>query len=130
MQAPVNHIIGLTSIVRERQLPISGTVIARVGQKVSSGDVVAETNLAREHVLLDVARALRVSPTVADSLVKFKLHDRIAASAEIAVGKGLFPRSVRAPREGRVVAVGGGQVLMEVGETKMELRASCITATT
>lgn len=123
MQAPVNHIIGLTSIVRERQLPISGTVIARVGQKVSSGDVVAETNLAREHVLLDVARALRVSPTVADSLVKFKLHDRIAASAEIAVGKGLFPRSVRAPREGRVVAVGGGQVLMEVGETKMELRA-------
>ena len=123
MQAPVNHIIGLTSIVRERQLPISGTVIARVGQKVSSGDVVAETNLAREHVLLDVARALRVSPTVADSLVKFKLHDRIAASAEIAFGKGLFPRSVRAPREGRVVAVGGGQVLMEVGETKMELRA-------
>ncbi len=123
MQAPVNHIIGLTSIVRERQLPISGTVIARVGQKVSSGDVVAETNLASEHVLLDVARALRVSPTVADSLVKFKLHDRIAASAEIAVGKGLFPRSVRAPREGRVVAVGGGQVLMEVGETKMELRA-------
>ncbi len=123
MQAPVNHIVGLTSIVRERKLPIAGTVLARVGQKVSSGDVIAEANWAREHVLLDVARTLRVSPTVADSLIKCKLDDRIAASAEIAVGKGFFPRSVRAPREGRVVAVGGGQVLMEVGETKMELRA-------
>ena len=53
---------------------------------------------------------------------KCKVDDRIAVH-RIAVGEGLFPRSVRAPREGRVVAVGGGQVLMEVGESKIELRA-------
>jgi len=123
MQAPVNHIVGLTSIVRERQLPIAGTVLVRANQKVNPGDVIAEANWAREHVLLDVARILRVSATVADSLIKCKLDDRVAAGVEIAVGKGLFPRSVRAPRDGRVVAVGGGQVLMEVGETKIELRA-------
>ena len=123
MQAPVNHVVGLTSIVRERQLPVAGTVLARVNQKVTSGDIVAEANWAREHVLLDVARTLRVSPAVADTLIRCKLDDRLAASTEIAVGKGLFPRSVKTPREGRVVAVGGGQVLMEVGETKMELRA-------
>lgn len=123
MQAPVNHIIGLTSIVRERLLPVSGTVLARLNQKVSPVDVIAETNWAREHVLLDVARTLHVHPNVADRLVKCKVDDRLAASAEIAVGKGLFPRSIRAPREGRVVAVGGGQVLMEVGETKIELKA-------
>jgi hypothetical protein len=51
------------------------------------------------------------------------LDDRIAAGTEIAAGKGLFPRTVVAPREGRVVAVGGGQVLLEVGETKIELKA-------
>ena len=123
MQAPVNHIIGLTSIVRERLLPVSGTVLVRLNQKVSPNDVIAETNWAREHVLLDVAGALRVNPNVADRLVKYKVDDRVVASAEVAVGKGLFPRSVRAPREGRVVAVGGGQVLLEVGETKVELRA-------
>jgi len=123
MQAPVNHIIGLTSIVRERLLPVSGNVLARVGQKVTPMDVIAETRWAREHVLLDVARLLRVSPNAADRLVKCKVDDRLAASTEIAVGKGLFPRSVRTPRDGRVVAVGGGQVLMEVGEAKLELRA-------
>ncbi|MDO9300356.1 MAG: hypothetical protein Q7T89_03195 [Anaerolineales bacterium] len=123
MQAPVHHIVGLTSIVRERLLPISGTVLVRLNQKVNPNDVIAEANWAREHVLLDVARTLGVSANMADRLVKCKVDDRLAASAEVAVGKGLFPRSVVAPRDGRVIIVGGGQVLMEVGETKMELRA-------
>lgn len=123
MQTPVNHIVGLTSIVRERLLPVSGTVLVRLGQKVSPNDVIAETNWAREHVILDVARSLHVSADVADRLIKCKVDDRIAANTEIAVGKGIFPRRIRTPREGRVVVAGGGQVLMEVGETKIELRA-------
>ncbi len=123
MQAPVHHIIGLTSIVRERLLPISGTVLVRLGQKVNPSDVVAEANWSREHVLLDVAQLLGVSSNTADRLIKCKVDDRLVASAEIAVGKGLFPRSVSTPREGRVVVVGGGQVLIEVGDSKMELRA-------
>ncbi len=123
MQAPVNHIIGLTSIVRERLLPVSGTVLVRLNQKVSPNDVIAETNWAREHVLLDIANTLRISPNAADRLVKYKVDDRVVAGAEVAVGRGFFPRSIRAPREGRVVAVGGGQVLLEVGETRVELRA-------
>jgi hypothetical protein len=123
MQAPVHHIIGLTSIVRERLLPISGTVLVRLNSKVSPNDVIAEANWAREHVLLDVARTLGVSANAADRLIKCKVDDHLAAGTEIAAGKGLFPQSVVAPRDGRVMIVGGGQVLMEVGETKMELRA-------
>ncbi len=123
MLAPVNHVIGLTTIVRERLLPISGNVIARVQQKVTASEVVAETRWAREHALLDVARILGVSPVAADKLIKCKVDDKLAASTEIAVGRGLFPRSVRAPKDGRVVAVGGGQVLMEIGESKIEVRA-------
>jgi hypothetical protein len=123
MQGPVHHIIGITSIVRERLLPILGTVLVRLNQKVNPNDVIAEANWAREHVLLDVARTLGVSANVANRLIKCKENDRLAAKTEIAAGKGLFPRSVVVPRDGRVVIVGGGQVLMEVGETKMELRA-------
>jgi hypothetical protein len=123
MQAPVHHVVGLTSIVRERVLPISGNVIAHLQQKVSPNEVVAETKWAREHVLLDVAQLLNVSPNAADRLVKCHVNDELKANTEIAKGKGMFPKTVRVPRDGRVVAVGGGQVLMEVGETKMELRA-------
>jgi len=123
MQAPVNHIIGLTSIVRERLLPVSGEVLVRLNQKVGPNDVIAEANWAREHVLLDVARILGVTPNAADRLVKCKTNDRLAAGAEIVPGKGFFGRNVVVPREGRVVAAGGGQVLMEVGESKLELRA-------
>lgn len=123
MEAPVVHVIGLTSIVRERLLPVSGTVHARLQQKVTPNDVVAETRWAREHVLLDVARLLNVSPNAADHLIRCKVDEQLTTNTEIAVGKGVFPRSVRTPRDGRVVAVGGGQVLLETGESKMELRA-------
>lgn len=123
MQAPVHHIVGLTSIVRERMLPIAGNVTARVQQKVSPNDVVAEAKWAREHVLLDVTRLLNVSPAMAEKLIKCNVHDELPINTEIAVGKGMFPKSVRVPRAGRVVALGGGQVLMEVGESKIELRA-------
>ena len=43
MLAPVHHIIGLTTIVRERVLPISGNVLVRVQQKVSATEIIAET---------------------------------------------------------------------------------------
>src|SRR3990170_5741739 len=123
MQAPVIHVNGLTSIVRERLLPVPGTVLARLNQKVSALDVVAQTSWAREHLLLDVTRILRVTSNVADRLITCNVGDRIAVGAVITTGKGLFSRRVRAPRDGRVVAVGGGKVLMEVGVTKVELRA-------
>lgn len=123
MLAPIHHILGLTSIVRERVLPISGNVTVRLQQKVSANDIVAETKWAREHVLLDIARLLNVSPHVAERLVTCKVNDQLQADAEIAKGKGLFAKSIKTPRAGHVVAVGGGQVLMAVGETKIELRA-------
>jgi hypothetical protein len=123
MLAPVNHIIGFTSIVRERLLPVSGTVSGRMNQKVNPVDVIAETNWSREHVLLDVARKLRVHPSAADKLIKCKIGDQLQANAEVAASTGMFARSIRVPRDGRVVAVGGGQVLMEVGLSKLELRA-------
>lgn len=123
MLAPVHHIIGLTTITRERLLPVSGVIHARLNQKVTPADVVAEANWAREHVLVDVTRMLGISPDQADRLIKCKVGENVAAGAEIAVGRGIFPRHIRAPRAGRVVAIGGGQVLMEAGETKYELPA-------
>ncbi len=121
--APVHHILPLTSIVRERLLPVTGKVTARLNQRVSSTDVVAEATWSREHIFLDVARTLNVTPDAADKLLRCKNGDRLQAGAVIAAGRGLFAKQVKAPRDGRVVAAGGGQVLIEAGESRMDLRA-------
>lgn len=121
--APVHHILPLTTVVRERVLPIKGNVVARIGQKVSSADVVAEATWAREHIFLDVARAFNITPEAADRLIRCKAGDKIPAGAVVATSSGLLHKTIRAPRPGRVVAAGGGQVLLESGESRMELRA-------
>ena len=121
--APVHHILPLTTIVRERVLPVKGKVLARLSQKVSPADVVAEATWAREHIFLDVARTLNITADAADKLMRFKEGDKVLAGAAVAVGKGLLPKVVKSPSDGRVVAAGGGQVLIELGESHMELRA-------
>jgi hypothetical protein len=123
MLTPVHHILPLTIIVRERLLPVTGRVTAHVNQKVTSLDVIAEADWAREHVLLDIARTLHLTTEAADGLIQCKVGDQIPAGAQVAAGKGLFARKIHAPRAGRVVAAGGGQVLLEVGETRLELHA-------
>jgi hypothetical protein len=123
MLAPVSHILPLTTIERERALPISGEVVVKLNQKVSPTDVIAEATWARDHVLIDVARSLSISPNAADRLLRVKEGDKVSEGAEIAISKGIIPRTIRAPRSGRVVAAGGGQVLMETGQTTVELKA-------
>jgi hypothetical protein len=123
MLAPLLHVLPLTTIVRERTLPVAGRVSARLNQKVSPNDVVAEAVWAREHVLIDVAGALRLPVTAADRLIRCKVGDDLAVNAEVALGEGIFPKSVRTPREGRVIAAGGGQVLLETGANNVQLLA-------
>ena len=123
MLAPVTHILPLTTIQRERALPVRGLVTVRLNQRVSPTDVVAEARWAREHVLIDVARKLGVSAVAADRLMRVHVGDELAVTALVAASGGLFPREVRTPREGRVMAIGGGQVLLEVGDVNFQLRA-------
>ena len=123
MLAPVLHILPLTTIVRERVLPVAGKVNMHVNQRVNPTDVVAEATFAREHVLLDVARSFGISSEAADKLIRVSEGDRVAQGALVAEKPGLIPQSLKASRAGRVIIAGSGQVLMEVGDTRIELRA-------
>lgn len=123
MLAPVTHILALTTIQRERLLPVPGVINVRLNQRVSASDVVAEARWAREHILIDVARKLGVVPAAADRMIRCAEGDEVIANALIASAGGVFPREVRAPREGRVAVVGGGRVLLEVGDVNVQLRA-------
>jgi hypothetical protein len=123
MLAPVIHVLPLTTIVRERVLPVAGKVNVHANQRVNPTDVIAEATFAREHVLLDVARTFGISPTAADKLIRVQEGDRLQQGALVAESSGMFTSAIKAPRPGRVMIVGGGQVLMEVGDTRIELRA-------
>ena len=122
MLAPVLHILPLATILRERLLPIPGKVKVHLNQKVAATDVIAETAWAREHVLLDVARTLGVSVEAANRLIRCKVGERLSQGSIVAED-GIIRRTIHVPREGRVVAVGGGKILLEVGNTNLELRA-------
>jgi hypothetical protein len=123
MLAPVLHVLPLTTIVRERILPVPGKVNMHVNQRVNPTDIVAETTFAREHVMLDVARIFGVSAREADKLIRVNEGDRLEKGALIAEKPGLFSNTIKAPRAGRVMVCGSGQILMEVGDARIELRA-------
>ncbi|GAB4504636.1 MAG: hypothetical protein Fur0043_16300 [Anaerolineales bacterium] len=121
--APVYHVLPLTAIERERVLPIDGNVLVKMNQKVNATDVIAEASWSREHKLVDVARALGISPAQADRLLRVKVGDEVSQGSELAVGSGFMPRSVQAPCDGQVVVTGGGQILIAAGDASLELRA-------
>ena len=51
-------------------------------------------------------------------MIKVKEGDRVMQGALVAESSGLISRSIKAPRAGRVMVAGSGQVLMEVGDTR------------
>jgi hypothetical protein len=123
MLAPVTHFLPLTTVIRKRQLPCDGRVLAKAGQKVIAGDILAESSVGHKHLILDIARELHVSSRQAASLIKFKKGQVINQGQVIAETNGLFAREVTAPAGGRVVAVGGGKVILETGGRTVQLLA-------
>lgn len=123
MLAPVVHILPLTTLRRERLLPVPGRVIARVDQKVTSLDVVAEAHYGQEHLLIDVARTLGVQAETAQRMIQVKAGELVTKGQSIAQRIGIVPQIMRAPSNGRVILVGSGRILMEAGDGIFELQA-------
>lgn len=124
MVAPLTHFLALTAIRRARTLPTRGQVKVRVGQKVSATDVVAECFLPGKHLVFNIRRALNVARIEqAEKLIECKVGDKLQKGDVIAEAPGLLPRSVRAPSNGQVIAIVGGQVLFELQSQRFELKA-------
>lgn len=120
---PVSHVLPLTIVRRERTLPIAGTVTARLNERVQAVDVIAEAETAPRHVFLDLARGLGVSPKEASGFLVREKGERVEMGDTIAGPVGVARRTVRAPADGRVVAIEGSRVLFEVRGEPVGLRA-------
>lgn len=123
MLAPIRHILPITNIRRERVLPIPGRVVARRMQKVAPMDVVAETNLEPQHIMIDLTKGLNVSPARADDLLQRQAGDVLAKGDVIAGPVGLFQRVVRAPADCEVKIAAEGRVLLEKDTSPYQLLA-------
>jgi hypothetical protein len=123
MLAQVTHILPVTTIQRERMLPMPGRVLVRKGQKVNPADVVAETVVSPEHLLLDVGRGLGIPPEEADQYIKVQAGAQLDTGDVIAERGAVARRIVRCPQPGKVVVAGGGQVLLELESKPFELKS-------
>lgn len=123
MQSPITHILAVSTIRRERLLPVPGRVVVRRGQRVNPLDVVAEAKLNPEHLLLDIGRGLGLPPKEADEFLLRKDGDEVSEGDVLAGPVGVARRLVRSPKPGRIVVAGEGQVLLEVDTQPYELRA-------
>lgn len=112
--APIVHYQPLVKIRQNRILPAPGMVMVRAGQNVSPTDVVAQANFTPKHIVLDVARGLGVSVAKAPDFINVKVGDAVEKDTVVARRSGILPRMVRAPQQGRVVAISRAQVLIEV----------------
>jgi hypothetical protein len=123
MLAPVTHILPVTTIRRERVLPMPGRVVVRRGQKVNPVDAIAEANLAPEHILLDIARGLGVQASELDQYIQRAVGESVSEGDIIAGPVGVARRVVRSTHSGRVILIRGGKVLLEVESPPFVLRA-------
>ena len=123
MLIPVTHILPVTTIERRRLLPIAGTVLVRAGQEVRAEEVIATADLKGEHISLDLARGLGVPKNKTTSYLKRDIGEDIPEGGVIASRAGLVSRVVRAPKAGKLVAVGGGQALLQISRKPFELKA-------
>jgi hypothetical protein len=123
MLAPVVHILPLTSLRRERLLPVPGRVTARMDQNVTPLDVVAEAHYGQEHLLIDVARTFGMAAEAAQKLVQVQGGETVSKGQTLAQKKGFVPQILKAPCNGMVMLAGSGRILMEAGEGVYELRA-------
>lgn len=123
MLASIVHILPLTTIQRERTLPVPGRVLVRQGQTVQPRDIIAETAIAPEHLLLNVSRSLGVPSKNVKSLIQREIGEMVAEGDLIAGPVGITRKVLRAPVSGRIALIQAGKVLLEVETPPYQLRS-------
>ena len=94
MIAPSLQISPLTTIRRQRVLPVPGQVLVRQGQPVEVKTPIAEAIVEPKHILLDIAKALRVSSQKADELLQREAGEKVERDDLLAGPVGLMRRVV------------------------------------
>jgi len=121
-----SRITALTTIRRERLLPVPGQILVGSGETVGPADVVARCQLPGDVRVIDISRALGVPrDRVAETLRKAP-GDAVQINEVLAAPTGPLPglrKSCRSPVEGQIVEIRDNLVLIEAAASNFELRA-------
>lgn len=119
----VLHVLPLTTIRRQRTLPVPGRVTVELNQRVRPRDVIAEAEITPRHEFIDVASTLGIDPREVSRYLTKERDERVDKGEVIAGPVGITRRTVRAPEDGRIVAIAEGRVLFEIRSDPLLLRA-------
>jgi hypothetical protein len=120
---PETRVSTLSTIRRDRKLPLPGAVLVQMGQRVEPWDVVAQAAVPGGYRIVEIAQALKIQEGNFRQHLLKREGDELKAGEPIAVRRGLIRRVVRSPVAGFLAAVGAGRVLIEADTTVLELRA-------
>lgn len=120
---PIRHLLPLTTIRRLRELPVPGAITVRVNEKVQAQDVVGEAEVQPRHIFLDLARGLGVADVQVPRYMAKAPGEDVNADEVIAGPAGLARRTLRAPEDGRIIALVRGRVLFRTRGRSFEMRA-------
>lgn len=124
MLAPVSYFLPLTKIRRRLLLPGPVRLVVRKGQLVNAGDPIAIDPLSGGHLVLDIERGLGMAAEEADQNIQFQVGETATVGDILAGPVGMTHRVVRAPRDGKVVWVGEGKIVLELEKEPAALRAT------
>ena len=112
---------------KQRILPLKGTVLVKVGDRVKPDDVVARTELPGNVVPINVANKLGIPPEDIDMVMLKKVSDPIKEKEIIALSKTLFifKNTCAATIDGTIESISSitGQVLQRGKPSPVEVRA-------
>ncbi len=123
MFLPYTIVNPLTLIDMERRLPRPGEVLVRVGDKVESPQIVAESEELPQFRIINVARELAVPPKKAREYLEIEIGDTITEGQILASRGGFGGRACRAPFDGAVTGFGRGRLLLEAPPRSIQINA-------
>ncbi len=127
----INNVLRLASMMtirRVHRLPLPGNVLVNLGTRIHPGDVIAETAIPSDVLMLDVAKGLGISSPEVPAYLLRKSGEELRQGDIIAQCEGAFPRLVRAPVAGRFLQCHHGIVFMATGKSSIQLQSRMMGA--